>query len=62
MKTLDELPDIITPYELCELRDDLSVQTVRAACRKGTMPATKVGRNWYIVKKLFVEGKAKEIA
>ena len=62
MKHLDDLPDLITPDQLCEVTDELDVQAVRAACRRGEMPATKVGRKWFIVKKLLIEGKVTEVA
>lgn len=61
MKKLAELPDLITPEQLCEVTGDLSVQAVRAACRRGDLPAAKIGRKWFIIKESLI-GKEEEVA
>ena len=61
VKKLAELPDLITPEQLCEVTGDLSVQAVRAACRRGDLPAAKIGRKWFIIKESLI-GKEEEVA
>lgn len=51
---------VLTVAQVAELMH-LSEQTVRAACRRGELPAVHVGRRWLISAeklKRFLEGEA----
>lgn len=51
---LDAYPDLLNVGHMREITG-LSAQTIRAECAKGSIPAVRIGRRWFIPKSLFAE-------
>lgn len=44
---IKDLPPVLTPERYAELTDG-NARSVRIACQRGRLPATKIGQRWYI--------------
>lgn len=56
MKKFKECSDLMTIQEMCQcLGDSISAQTLRKACIDGSIPATRIGRRWFIPRDKFLE-------
>ena len=47
-------PDLLSPAHLSEITGQCEA-TMRAMCAKGSLPAVKVGKRWYVPKPVMVE-------
>lgn len=52
-KALDRYGDLLTIEDLRRLTG-ISAQTLRAECRKGSIPSRKIGRRFFVSKKAFL--------
>jgi len=51
---LDGYPDLLNVGHMIEVTG-LSGQTIRSECAKGSIPAVRIGRRWFVPKALFAE-------
>lgn len=54
MLKIEELPDLIKTRDIAQVLGKDKV-TVRRLCANGGLPAVKIGREWYVLKKKLLE-------
>ena len=54
---MNDLPVLLTPETIKELVPEgtISTRAIRNACAEGSLPATKIGRRWFIPRDKFFE-------
>ena len=54
---METLPVLLTPESIKDLVPEgtISTRAIRSACADGSLPATKIGRRWFIPRDKFFE-------